>query len=160
MDQVWRINFRNNSDCILEDLVMSLEYHVEDAIAKKLISAPDLFRNVPNGDRLAQHYPKNCHSCQQIFTSREHYISVTEKSDREQEPGQSIEYRQCRCGSPLVQVIPNTRRDSNAFGMECRAYFDICVEKLIREQGFQRSEAKDLTRIIFQQVFESCAKAS
>ncbi|SMF62051.1 hypothetical protein [Pseudobacteriovorax antillogorgiicola] len=154
MDHRNRIRFKNRYTCVLEDLVMSLEHHVYHALEKNHVSPSELFYSLPNYDRFSNQFPKACHSCQKPFHSRDHYLKHTEPGEKPIEDGeQAVEYRICECGSPII-LVAACRRDNNPFGMECRAYFDICVERLVSEQGFVRKEAEDLTRIIFQQVFE------
>lgn len=143
----------------MEDLVIALHDHIRWSVQDRMMSTEELHQSFPEVDRFARLTPDKCHACHTSFLGREDYLSRTTPNPGIVESGnQIIEYRSCQCGEPLIMVT-SCKREHSVFGMECRAYFNVCVERLIEEFQFTRDDATHLTRIIFQQVFESTVQS-
>lgn len=145
-------------ECTMEDVVKTLEIYTEYA----LNHSGWLEYSVRGVDFYASTFPKKCNTCERVYQDRNDYLQNTlplnprhVESGTIEDQGRIIEYRNCHCGSSLVIVTP-CRRDLSPFGQQCRAYFDICVARFIEESNFTPSEAINLTRIIFREVFNHC----
>jgi len=145
-------------DCTMEDVVKTLELYTVDALGR-----PGWFEYSVRGvDLYASTFPKKCNNCHKVYQDRNAYMAETlplnpkhVDSGTIEDQGRIIEYRNCHCGSSLVIVTP-CRRDLTPFGIQCRDYFDMCVERFIEESQIPPEEAIGLTRVIFREVFNYC----
>jgi hypothetical protein len=142
----------------MEDLLKTLELYLDQALNTPGWTEFD-GRKI---DLYASSFPKKCNMCGLVYQTREQYLQQTvplnpdhTASGTIEDEGRVIEYRNCNCGSSLVIVTP-CRRDTSPFGIQCRNFFDICVEKLIEESHLTPQEAMSLTRVMFREVFNHC----
>ncbi|MFW7379056.1 MAG: hypothetical protein ACOH5I_09645 [Oligoflexus sp.] len=145
-------------DCTMEDVVKTLEVYTEEALSR-----PGWLEYSVRGiDIYASTFPKKCNNCEKVYMDRQEYLDRTAALNPQhtdsgtiEDQGRIIEYRNCDCGSSLVIVTP-CRRDVTPFGMQCREYFDLCVERFMEESQIPPDQAIVLTRVIFREVFNHC----
>ncbi|MBU6953291.1 MULTISPECIES: oxidoreductase [unclassified Hahella] len=96
-------------------------------------------------------FPKRCNTCGRVYETAEQFLSETENirntrsglKESEDDDGSMIVevFRNCACGSTLMDVF-NNRRDLSEAGLRRRKRFGDFLEFLV-EQGIDRELARD-----------------
>jgi hypothetical protein len=95
-------------------------------------------------------FPKKCSMCGKVYHTSEQFFAETEApavsnkslKSSEEEDGEIIveAFRNCSCGSTLMDVF-NNRRDTSEKGLKRREKFDQVLSKLV-SKGLDRDQAK------------------
>jgi len=91
-------------------------------------------------------FPKHCRNCGKVYPTAEDFLQQTQgrglKQSVDDDDMTIVEaYRNCLCGSTLMDFFSN-RRDNSASGDHRRALFDKLLPDLERK-GMSRSEARE-----------------
>lgn len=152
--------------CGMERLVTNLEHQLLLAVKREAVG-PSQLKKMYVDEEESYHFsfPKQCRACGAVYETHSEYLTKTTKSVISNEPivmhnhSHAVEYRDCLCGNTLM-LTGECRRDSSPFGVECRAYFDVCVQRLINENGFSLKDAEALSRVIFRSVLSQAGEES
>jgi uncharacterized protein YozE (UPF0346 family) len=101
-------------------------------------------------------FPKKCNNCGKLYNSRSEYIKDTYNFSLNSTLYDEIgvqEYRNCKCGSTLL-IITDDRRDMSSFGKVRRELFRICVNKIEKITGKDKSIIEPVVRNIFRRVLD------
>ena len=101
-------------------------------------------------------FPKRCSTCGRIFATAERFIAETEAirggsglKEGLDDLGQVVElFRNCPCGSTLMDIFADRRDDTEA-GQARRRHFAE-LQALLVDQGLSSSEARRELRRFFQ----------
>ncbi len=149
--------------CCMESLIANLENQINLAVKRQAIPKSDLNQMYTDDATFQNHFPKVCRACGTEYKNREQYIALTTKTRSTAESSvrnhnrNAIEHRDCLCGNTLI-LVGECRRDTSNFGIECRAYFDICVQRLMHDNGFSQKDAEELSRVIFRSVLSQASE--
>lgn len=94
-------------------------------------------------------FPKKCAKCGRVFESLDHFLLETRYIDKPgnvnkacDESGKAfiVMYRNCTCGSTMMDIF-NDRRDTSEAGEQRRREFDELLALLV-ESGFEKEYAR------------------
>lgn len=144
-------------DCF-EELMADLEAQTKKALENAQL---DIVRSKEPGV-YSTSFPKECSNCGRRYSNYQQYKRSTHEvksADSETgviaEQGRVLDFRNCSCGSTLVVVRP-CRRDSSEFGLQCRDYFEVCIEGLLQQTDLPADQLRRFLRMAFREVFNRC----